>query len=117
MIRPSFLAWQKATETLIKATANTRDDMRDDTILLIENQLDIREKLQGDMREPFTKEEEVLGKALVSLERELQVKLASFNKQIRLDISRAQSTKTNMSNYINPYSNIGRDGTYYDTKQ
>ena len=56
-------------------------------------------------------------KNLWSLEADVQKKLAFFTKQIRTDISEAQSKKDNMKNYVNPYSNVARDGTFYDTKQ
>jgi len=29
----------------------------------------------------------------------------------------SQAKKDNMKNYVNPYSNVARDGTFYDTKQ
>jgi len=34
-----------------------------------------------------------------------------------MDISEAQSKKDHMKSYVNPYSNVARDGTFYDTKQ
>ena len=56
-------------------------------------------------------------KNLSLLEADVQKKLALFTKQIRIDIAEAQAKKDNMKNYVNPYSNVARDGTFYDTKQ
>lgn len=117
MIRPALEAWHKATKTLLALTTVTAEEKRDETIARIEECLDVREKLQAEIVAPFTPEEEALGKELVALEADVQKKLALFSKRIRLDISEAQSKKDHMKNYVNPYSNVARDGTFYDTKQ
>ena len=117
MIRPVLLEWRKATESLLLASTKMADETRDETIESIELLLDVREKLQTRISAPFTSEEEAFGKVLVALEQDLQEQLALFNKQIRADISGSQSKKDLMKNYSNPYSNVARDGTFYDTKQ
>ena len=117
MIRPVLITWQEATKKLIDLTKNSSEDLRDETIEEIEKLLDERENIQPEIRAPFTEEEEAFGKQLVELEADLQKKLALYMKTIRTDISDAQSKKTHMKNYVNPYSNVARDGTYYDTKQ
>ena len=33
-------------------------------------------------------------------------------KLIRMDITEAQAKKDTMKNYVNPYSNVARDGTF-----
>ena len=117
MIRPAMTVWRDVTEKLLVLTKQTADEQRDEAIAGIEKCLDDREKLQPQIAAPFTPEEEVFGKELVVLEADVQKKLALFTKQIRLDISEAQSKKNHMKNYVNPYSNVARDGTFYDTKQ
>jgi len=117
MIRTALIAWRKATAGLLIATEKVAEETRDEAIESIEALLDVREKLQPGIAAPFTPEEEAFGKELIVLEADLQMKLAAFNKRIRTDISEAQSKKGHMKNYVNPYSNVARDGTYYDTKQ
>lgn len=117
MIRPALIAWRKATKSLLVTMENVTEETRDQAIESIDALLDVREKLQADIVAPFTSEEEAFGKELIILEADMQMKLAAFNKQIRSDISEAQSKKGHMKNYVNPYSNVARDGTYYDTKQ
>lgn len=116
MIRPALVAWREATETLLALTF-TEEEKRDETIARIEECLDVREKMQAEIVAPFTMEEDVLGKELIAMEADVQKKLALLFKQIRLDITQAQSKKDHMKNYVNPYSKVARDGTFYDTKQ
>ncbi|HJF31270.1 MAG TPA: hypothetical protein K8V56_05755 [Sporosarcina psychrophila] len=117
MIRPALTAWRDVTEKLLALTQQTAEDTRDETIAAIEAFLDDRDKLQPHITAPFTPEEETFGKHLVATEAEVQKKLALFTKVIRTGITEAQAKKDNMKNYVNPYSNVARDGTFYDTKQ
>jgi len=117
MIRPAMKVWREVAETLLKLTQQTEEAKRDETIASIEKCLDIRDKLQSQITGPFTTEEEVLGKELIEMENSIQKKLAVFSKQIRMNIYEAKSKKSNMKNYVTPYSNVMRDGTFYDTKQ
>ncbi|MEK5071424.1 hypothetical protein [Sporosarcina sp. FSL K6-1508] len=117
MIRPALTAWRDVTEKLLALTQKTAEDTRDETIAGIEALLDDRDKLQPHIAAPFTLEEETFGKSLVVIETEVQKKLALFTDLIRTDITGAQAKKDTMKNYVNPYSNVARDGTFYDTKQ
>ena len=117
MIRHALVEWRTATDKLLTVSKNVDEDTRDKTIERIEALLDIREKLQLKIIAPFTEEEEAFGKKLVELESSVQENLAIFTKQIRTDISDSQSKKVHMKSYVNPYSNVARGGTYYDTKQ
>ncbi len=118
MIRSAMTVWRDVTEKLLTLTTNqTSEDQRDETILSIEGLLNDRDKLQPHIVAPFTSEEEVFGKGLVAIEADVQQKLALFTNLIRTDITEAQTKKNNMKNYVNPYSNVARDGTFYDTKQ
>jgi len=117
MIRPALITWRKATESLLLETRKVAEETRDEAIQNIESLLDVRDLLQTKIMAPFTPEEEEYGKELVALEADLQKKLTLFNKSIRMDITEAQSKKDHMKNYVNPYSNVSRDGNYYDSKQ
>lgn len=118
MIRPALTTWRDVTMKLLALSAKqTSEEQRDEAILSIEGFLDDRDKLQPHIAAPFTSEEEAFGEELVKLETNVQKELDLFRQQIRVDISGTQSKKGNMKNYLNPYSNVARDGTFYDTKQ
>lgn len=117
MIRLAMKVWHEVTETLLKLTQQTEETERDETIANIEKCLDVRDQIQSQITGPFTPEEEELGTELVEMEEKIQQKLALFTSQIRMDISKTKSKKSNMKNYVTPYSKVMRDGTFYDTKQ
>ena len=117
MIRPAFIAWRTATDSLLTMSKSTDEDTRDQVIERIEALLDEREKLQLEMVAPFTEEEQDFGKKLVELETDVQKGLDLFTTRIRTNISELQSKKVHMKSYMNPYGNVARDGRYYDTKQ
>jgi len=117
LIRPALTAWRDVTEKLMELTGEIAEDTRDKTIAGIEALLDDRDKLQPHISAPFTPEEEVFGKSLIAAEADVQKQLSQFTQLIRTDIVESQAKKDNMKNYVNPYSNVVRDGTFYDTKQ
>ena len=116
MIRPAMKAWYEVSQTLLKLTQQTGEASRDETIANIEKCLDVRDQLQSQITSPFTPEEEALGKKLIAIEESLQKSLVLFNNEIKKNIHDAKSKKSNMKNYVNPYSNLTKDGTFYDTK-
>lgn len=117
MIRLAMIRWQETAQELLSLTSRTDEESRDAVIEEIDQLLDERELLQNDIVAPFTAEEEELGKVLVGLEQQVVNKLSTFTKHIRSDITAAQSKKDHMKSYINPYANVSRDGTFYDTKR
>ena len=117
MIRPALIAWRDVTEKLLAMTRNNSEEQREETINNMEKYLDDRDKLQSHISPPFSPEEDAYGKELIALESDVQKKLELFRKQIRSAISETQSKKGTVKNYINPYSKVARDGTFYDTKQ
>lgn len=92
------------------------DDQRDAIIATIEGVLDEREQLQPSIQPPYSAEEEVLDRELVAIESNVAVKLESYMAVIRKDLSASQTKKDGVRNYMNPYSKVARDGTFYDTK-
>ena len=118
MIRPAMIAWHDVTsELLALMTCETTEEHRDAMILSIDGFLDRRDSLQPNIVAPFTSEEEVLGKELLALEAEVEKKLSVLTLQIKSNISESQLKKGTIKNYINPYGNVARDGTFYDTKK
>lgn len=117
MIRPAMIRWQETTQQLLSATSRIEEEQRDAVIDEINELLDERDALQTEITAPFTPEEEVLGKQLVELEKQVTAGLAAYMKLIRSDITAAQSKKEHVKSYVNPYGKVARDGTFYDTKQ
>ena len=117
MIRAELTEWRSATERLLQITVNTSGDDRDLVIEEINQLLDLREKLQQDIQAPFTPEEQAFGQELLSLEETLQKSLSAFSKSIRMDIAENQKKKGTVQAYIDPYSQVFRDGTYYDKRK
>lgn len=117
MIRPAMIRWQETAQQLLSATSRTEEEHRDAIIDEINELLDERDALQTEITAPFTPEEEVLGKQLVELEKQVAAGLAAYMKLIRTDITAAQSKKEHVKSYVNPYGKVARDGTFYDTKQ
>ncbi|WP_336822052.1 flagellar protein FliT [Sporosarcina sp. USHLN248] len=117
MIRPAMVRWQEVADRLLYLTSQSGEEQRDELIEQIERLLDERDELQREIVAPFTPEEELAGKELVAIEQRVVQALTTFTKQIRSDISAAQSKKEHMKHYVNPYGKVARDGTFYDTKQ
>lgn len=116
MIRPAMKDWREMAETLLILTQQTDEATREETIASIEKCLDIRDKLHSQITSPFTVEEEALGKELIEMENKILKKLDLFTKEIKKNIYDAKLKKSNMKNYVMPYSNVTKDGTFYDTK-
>ena len=117
MIRESLTTWRSVTEQLVLLLDERAEEKRDDVIEQMNALLDQREILQSSIQEPFTPEEKVFGQELLPLERILQAKLKVFTKDIRLDISEQQKKKVSIHAYMDPYSQVFRDGTFYDKKK
>ena len=117
MIRDSLIAWRSATESLLRVLDVREEEKRDEVIEQVEKLIAERDELQPSIQAPFTNEEKEFGQALLPLEKDLQVKLALFTKNIRLDITEHQKKKDSSNAYTDPYSQVFRDGTFYDKKK
>lgn len=117
MMRPELLEWRDVTQQLVRLPDDIPEDERDSVIATITALIERRDALQSALQAPFTPEEQVLGQELLKMEPTVQEKLLTVMKRIRLDISETQHKKDNMKSYVNPYSRVARDGTFYDTKQ
>ena len=117
MIRPNLSQWQTATLGLLTVLDQREEAQRDSTIEHVEKLLTERDQLQPSIQPPFSKEEHEFGKELILLEKELQIKLALLSKDIRLDISGSQKKMDSSNAYTDPYSQVFRDGTFYDKKK
>ena len=117
MIRESLLEWQGMTELLIRILSVQDESLRDGVIQQTEQILNKREQLKGTILPPFTEEEQLLGQELLKLEKDLDVNLKLALKTIRQDIGEQQKKKVSVNAYMNPYSKVFRDGTFYDKKK
>lgn len=117
MIRPALVRWYEIVQQLLTATKQTEEEQRDAIIEKIDGLLDERDQLQQQIQAPFTPEEEVLGKQLVLLEKQVVQSLDAYMKLIRTNINDSKTKKEHVKTYMNPYGKVARDGTFYDTKQ
>lgn len=117
MIRNSLPDWRTATQSLLKILDEREYAKRELVIKEVEKLLAHRDSLQSSIQPPFTKEEHEYGKELIILEKEFQLKMALFSKDIRLDITEHQRKKDSSNAYTDPYSQVFRDGTFYDKKK
>lgn len=117
MIREAFVNWKRATENLLMLTKEKDEEKRDETIEKINQLLDVRDQLQGQIQAPFTDEEKVFRQELITMEAKLQHELKNYMENIRQEISVSKSKGSHMKSYVNPYQSLARDGAYYDTKQ
>ncbi|REB11169.1 hypothetical protein DVB69_00900 [Sporosarcina sp. BI001-red] len=117
MIRPELLQWKQVTERLLALPITTDDEHREKMIVAIEVILDEREQLQLKIQPPFSTEEELYGQELVAIEPKVAKKLETYLTSIRKDLSASHTKKDGVRSYVNPYSKVARDGTFYDTKQ
>ncbi|TSI04296.1 hypothetical protein [Lysinibacillus sp. BW-2-10] len=116
MIRESLQEWRKHTEDLL-CILNTQDKgLRDDVITQLEILLEKRENIKLTITPPFTEEERHFGTELSVLEKELGGKLNILFKDIQNDIGISQKKKSTIHAYMDPYSQVFRDGTFYDKK-
>ena len=117
MIRDSLLEWRNTTELLIRILKVKDDKLRDGVVLQTEQLLNKREELKASIHAPFTEDEQVVGQALLELEKELDALLKLSLKNIRNDIGDQQKKKVSVHAYMDPYSQVFRDGTFYDKKK
>lgn len=117
MIRDGLIEWRDTTELLLRVLDVNDDDLRDGVIEQVEQLLNKREALQQMIQPPFTDDETILGKELLVLEKELDAKLKLYLNTIRQDIEVQQKKKGSANAYLDPYSKVYRDGTFYDKKK
>ena len=117
MIRESLKVWRTKTELLVRLLDVREEEKRDKVIEQVDMLIMEREGLQSSIQAPYTDEEMEFGKELLPLEEELRGKLSVYMKDIRIAISDQQKKKVSVHAYMDPYSNVYRDGTFYDKKK
>lgn len=117
MIRDSLQEWQRVTELLIRILSVQDETLRDGVVQQTEQLLNKREELKVVIHPPFTENEQLLGQELLKLEKKLDTMLKLSLKTIRDDIGNQKKKKVSVHAYMDPYSKVFRDGTFYDKKK
>lgn len=105
------------TRNLLQAVQSVTTENRDETIETVEELLERREKLLSSIKPPFSNEDRRLGQELVSMNREIDVKLSLIQSHIQRDINGLNKKKTSMKKYTNPYESVNFDGMFYDKRK
>lgn len=77
-----------------------------------------REPLLKHLTSPFSEEEDLLGKKLVTLNQEVQHLMDQLFSTLKTEIKQMNRQKKSNKNYTNPYHNVQvMDGMYLDKKK
>lgn len=77
-----------------------------------------REREIEHVKPPFSSSENELGKKVVQLNKEIEIKLENVFSQLKDEMKQMQKQKKSNRSYINPYGPIKTiDGMYVDSKQ
>lgn len=106
---------KKLLELLAKLEANEID--RDQTTIEIDRLIAEREQLIHALKEPYTDEEMVVGKKIVTLNIRLEREMGSLFNHIKKDMKKVKQNKNLNYSYINPLGDMKTtDGMYIDNK-
>ncbi|OXT16887.1 flagellar protein FliT [Bacillus sp. OG2] len=110
-----------AVERLYALTAGLIDRLeqgsdRDERIVWIEAALEEREQLMKEMQPPYSEDEKILGKKLLSLNIRLSQLLQKEKSLIQKDINGLSIKKESNNKYMNPYQSLATDGMFYDKR-
>ncbi|WP_018660725.1 flagellar protein FliT [Heyndrickxia acidiproducens] len=93
----------------------SKEQTRAELIRKVTKQLNLREALLPAIQPPFSAEEQLLGKKLVTLDRQLKPLLEKMKQDIQQDLKKVVKKKASMKQYINPYQSLQlNDGRFYD---
>jgi flagellar protein FliT len=92
-------------------------EQRDEMIEVIQRLLDERDSLIGQLRPPYSEEEQELGMQMVSLNEAIHEKLKHLKQQIQQDLTVIKQKKAANQNYMNPYQLLSIDGMFYDKRR
>lgn len=91
---------------------------REETITEVNRLIDEREKVMVNITPPFSKEEQEVGKEIVTLNKEIEKKLEQIFSQLKSEMKQIQQQKKSNRSYINPYGTPQTlDGMYVDSKK
>jgi flagellar protein FliT len=113
----SVILCHSITKQLKEAVEEVAVGNRDSVIEKIEKLLTERQSLLGNIKPPFTEDEQVLGKQMMAWNQEIDRKLILLRTEIKRDMNGLTKKKTSAQKYTNPYENMQHDGMFYDKKK
>jgi flagellar protein FliT len=113
----SVILCHSITKQLKEVVEEVAAGNRDSVIEKIEKLLTERQSLLGSIQPPFTEDEQVLGKQMMSWNQEIDRKLILLRTEIKRDMNGLTKKKTSAQKYTNPYENMQHDGMFYDKKK
>jgi flagellar protein FliT len=113
----SVILCHSITKQLKEAVEEVVAGNRDSVIEKIDKLLTERQSLLGRIQPPFSKDEQVLGKQMMTWNQEIDRKLILLRTEIKRDMNGLTKKKTSAQKYMNPYENMQHDGMFYDKKK
>lgn len=106
----------KQLEEVLHEKVNAKD--RDTVIEQVNHLVEQRGELLNEITPPYTEEEKKLGKELVTLNEQIQVKMNTLFDDLKLEMKQVKKQKKSNRTYVNPYENVkSLDGIYLDSKK
>ncbi|MCR2822388.1 hypothetical protein [Lederbergia panacisoli] len=100
--------------TVLKANSNDRDK----TIIEIEHLLEQRSEWLSKIKSPFSEKDQLIGKRLTILDKEMTNQLKKIQVGIQKDINGLEQRKISAERYTNPYAATEQlDGMFYDQRK
>mgnify|MGYP005993668611 CR=1 FL=1 len=113
----SVLLCYTTTKQLKEALELVNDENRETTIEEMEALLEKRQSLLGNIKPPYTLDEQELGKQMIAWNAQIDRQLAQLRLEIKRDMNGLTRKKTSVQKYSNPYESLQYDGMFYDKKK
>ena len=106
----------KLTEQLVQLSRIQPSQVTDEQYNEINELLEERQKLLGDLQKPSNEEEKQMVNRLLEDSRELNQNLVGIKKHIQSNIQNLEKKKVSNKQYLG-YNTIGADSYFYDKKK
>lgn len=97
---------------LLEAVEQDRDNQIEEAEELLEQ----RGTLFPSIKPPFTAEEQMLGREIMQMNKEIEARLDRLNNAVKEDLKEVSVKKQSMNKYSNPYESLQTDGVFYDKR-
>ncbi|WP_164668089.1 flagellar protein FliT [Virgibacillus doumboii] len=106
----------KELEKVLNEKVHAKD--RDSMIEQVNDLVEQRGQLLNKTSPPFTEAEKQLGKELVHLNENIQVKMNALFDDLKVEMKQVKKQKKSNRTYLNPYEDVkSLDGMYLDSKK
>jgi len=109
--------YQVTKETIEMLEGEEWEKNREEVIGKLDRSILKREKLQLEIKPPFTEEDQALGERCIALNQRLSELMGIKKEEIAADIKRVKQQKRHNQKYANPYDSVMTDGFYYDKRK